>query len=601
VIPLIIYTAIDNFWLWYNAWDNPCIMSVWEEIKEKLSVEDVIADYIPVKQAGGHLKCLCPFHNEKTPSLLISPHLKIWHCFGCGAGGDIFSFVSEYTNVSRGEALKVLAKKAGVELESYTASQPKTEEEIAQQTRQKTRFDQGTEVLDWTAAVYHKVLVSLLKDASNPITQYCLKRGLTAEIIQQFQIGYAPKDNFLLKLAAKYSVPHQLLVNIGVLKTRENGSVADKFSDRLMIPIHNPESHVVGFTGRVLPYDRTDRPKYLNSPQTEWFNKRRLWFGWPHAVRTINQQKKCIIVEGNMDVIAAFSHGLGYALASQGTSFSDEQVSMLKRLRADILLAFDNDSAGQIAGHKFFLHATSKGLSVKKIVIPDTYKDLDELLASGQTEPKTLPYPEFLLKQKFAALTGEDTEAQKDALEYIAESLSVVDAVTMEQYVSKLHDITGIRSETLFQLVESQKKNFMVAPLLKKADEDETQTPPERIRPELQSQQHLRVLWQKLACLYVFLGQTEDFTARLMMMFTVLQHVVPSLAGYDNFEEYLQREHDILHLIFTEEMPRKSPEVMHQMWAQIMFWLDSRVANILLNEELKDIYLLLKNAGAEGV
>jgi len=629
-------------------------MSVWEEIKNKLSVDEVIADYIPVRQNGANLKCLCPFHNERTPSMIISPEKQIWHCFGCGAGGDIFAFVSQYENIERSEALQKLAKKAGVTLEPFKKLKPKTLEEKTEEKKIKDKHQQGFEALDWVTNVYHQILLNVLKDPKNPITQYCLQRGLSHEIIQTFCIGYAPKGNFLLKLAKKYKISTELLFNIGVLKrstkNQQNdqneqinqqksefsdkfleNQYLDKFADRLMIPISNKDGKYVGYTGRVLPYDKSDRPKYLNSPQSEWFNKSEIWFGWPLAFRKANLEKKVIIVEGNMDVIAAFSYGFNYTMASQGTSFSEIQINQLKRLRSEILLAFDNDAAGQIAGHKFYLQATAFGLNVKKVLIPEEFKDLDEYLQSFKSaklnqkqkesvketpetlqesaksgeslELKSIPYPEFLIKKHANDLRSDNLEKQKEAIEQIAQSLAVIDNISMEQYVQKLHEITKIRSQTLFSLIQQMSQNTVISGFLLQAKKQKNienfdqQNQQKDLQKSLNSDQQALVMWQKLSSLYIFLGQTEEvWSAKMMMMFMLLQKLLPIFKEYQHFSDYQEKESAMLQLVFQEDLPQKSQQTMKQLWMQLTYWLDNNITNILLDEDVKDVYLALKKA-----
>jgi len=570
-------------------------MSVWEEIKSKLSVEEVISDYVPIQSSGGHFRCICPFHTEKSPSLIISPDKQIWHCFGCGAGGNIFSFVAQYENIEMRDALKKLAAKAGVELQKFP-QRTLTEEEKKKDKEEKTKYEQGLDVLAWVSEVYHKILLNILKDQQNPITQYCLKRKLTPEIISLFHIGYAPKGGFLLKIANKYGISKELMHEVGVLKTKENSinnstEFSDKFSDRLMIPIQNKEGKVVGFTGRVLPYDTSERPKYLNSPQTEWFNKGELWFGWPLAKRNAISQKKVIIVEGNMDVISAFSHGFNYTIASQGTSFTHQQITLLKQLRAEIWLAYDNDNAGQIAGNKFFLATAAAGLEIKKVLIPETMKDLDDYLNSAENiDLEVLPYPEFLLKKHYSQLTSSDSDEQKKAVEIVLQALSVVDDLTMEQYVSKLNDITDIRSETLYKLIKTEQENTQYSQFTNQGGDSAFEPDKKPVTP---TQQAL-VLWQKMASLQTFLGNMDEWEPHLTLAFALVKHFIKELQPFELYTDYVQAEKDLLNVIFTDELTEKSPVIMKRLWTQMMFWIDHHIEKILLDEELKDIYLALK-------
>ena len=437
-------------------------MSVFDEIKQRLRVEDVIGDYVEVIPAGAYYKCICPFHNERTPSLMISPDRGIWHCFGCGAGGDIFQFVQDYENIETGAALKRLAQKAGVTLEK--SSRPKT---AAEQAKQDT-LEQGYELLAWTKDVYHKILLKLLTDRAHPVTQYCLERELSQEIIEKFEIGYAPTGNLIQSLAKKHGLDQTLLERVGVLREAYRGTgYRDKFTDRLVIPIHDEQSQTVGFTGRVLPsseqHKDRERPKYLNSAASHWFNKSTLWFGLNLAKRRIFQEKKVIVVEGNMDVIAAHAAGLDYTVASQGTAFTSEQLTRLRKVTNHLLLAFDNDEAGRVAGEKFFRQATGAGFLVDKLLIPTPHKDLDDYLHSdAYTDPGSLhttPYLSFVIGQYQARLLSGDAHEKQRVIEHILSLIESVDALTAELYLAQLAELTDVSKDTLTRLYRAQHSN----------------------------------------------------------------------------------------------------------------------------------------------
>jgi len=196
-------------------------MSVWDDVKSRLSVEEVLADYVTIRSKGANLTCLCPFHNEKNPSLIISPSKGIWHCFGCGAGGDIFAFVTQFENTTKQEALIKLAKKAGIDLDKYKTrpnhNSPSSEDEPPAPIT-KTHDEQAKAMLTWSTNLYHQILLKFLSDKEHPITKYCLQRGLTLEIIKKFQLGYAPKNNQLLQLATKHNIDLELLFEVGLLR-----------------------------------------------------------------------------------------------------------------------------------------------------------------------------------------------------------------------------------------------------------------------------------------------------------------------------------------------------------------------------------------------
>lgn len=191
----------------------------WEEVKERADIVEVISNYVPLKAKGGNFTCNCPFHNEKTPSLIISPSKQIWHCFGCGAGGDIFGFVSLIENIEKVDALKKLAKQYSVTIPNLISeNRQSSPQDLLAKEQKESEFQKGQKMLAWSAEVYNKVLLKLLQDKDHPVVKYCVQRGLTPEIIKEFQIGYAPKNKWLLSLLQKYNLDQSLALKIGLLK-----------------------------------------------------------------------------------------------------------------------------------------------------------------------------------------------------------------------------------------------------------------------------------------------------------------------------------------------------------------------------------------------
>ncbi len=440
-------------------------MNVWEEVKNNLNIVDVISEYLPVKASGSNYKCLCPFHNDRNPSLVISPEKNIWHCFGCGAGGDVFRFVTDYENISKKDALEKLAKKAGVRLDSFEHNQ-KTLGSKTLEAKKIKRLEAGYKYLTWSKNVFHKVLLKILQDNEHEVTKYCRSRNLSQKIIEKFQLGYAPKNNFLLEVAKNNSLDLDLLVEIGVLKLEIN-NYKDKFTNRLVVPIFDQFNKVVGFTARNLPSDKLDRPKYLNSPETKWFNKSDIWYGQNWNQQQIKNQKKAIIVEGNMDVIAASISGLDIVLASQGTSFTASQLKKLSYLSKEIILAYDNDIAGLISAKKFFLEAKLIGLEVKKFIIPKEFKDLDEYLQQIRktkekvfiSDFKIVNFIDYWINDNLTKLKSSEIDIQKKLILEVLELVAVCDQIEIEHYLSRLSEITNKTVQTLNKQLQKIQTN----------------------------------------------------------------------------------------------------------------------------------------------
>jgi DNA primase len=556
-------------------------MSVWEDIKSRVALEDVISEYIPISPAGQNFKCVCPFHQEKTPSMVISPQKQIWHCFGCGAGGDVFKFVMEYENLSKSDTLQKLAKKAGVRLEEKQL----THEEKLEKTIELNLHQKGSKLLDWSAKLYHSILLKILQDRQNPITKYCLKRGLTEDIIRQFMLGYAPKGGFLIKFAQKGSIDTNLMTKTGLARQGNKG-IADKFSDRLMIPIFDTNSNVVGFTGRVLPYDTSDRPKYLNSPENDWFHKSQIWYGLHAARKSILQEKYALLVEGNMDVVAAHQVGLSMCIASQGTSFTTQQLTILKRFTQTIHLAFDNDNAGQIAGKKLFIEASKLGFDIQKVMIPQELKDLDDFIHSNSfslENIKTKPFLDYQLEHQTSSLSSAVSSVQKKAILDILDLFIFLGPIETEQYVSKLHSITGISTTTLNDLLETNRSNIQKPEQTSNSLDSEIG---HTIATHIAHTSPIYVAFQQLAVL------TEPNTL-LEKEFKILRLLLPQLVTFDSLQNYKNESEGEFELIRLEKQTL-TEEQIHSLHQNIIMYIDRNISKISLDKDIQESYLEIK-------
>ncbi len=311
-------------------------VGVTAEVKSKLSVVEVVGETVSLKKAGTTYKGLCPFHGEKTPSFVVTPGRENWHCFGCGLGGDIFSFVMQRDGVPFVEALRTLAQRAGVEIDE------RTKREDARKARLRT-------VLDSAIAFYHAVLTSSKTGAA--ALEYLHGRGFTDETIETHQLGWAPSgwDSMTRTLATKRDVRPEELVEVGLASPRTSGrgGVYDKFRARVLFPIRDASGHAVGLGGRLL---EGEGPKYLNSPATPLFDKSRTLYLIDRAKGPIRRQKLAVIVEGYTDALMAHQAGFDNVVASLGTALTPGQVALLTRYAERIVLAYDVDAAGEKAG-----------------------------------------------------------------------------------------------------------------------------------------------------------------------------------------------------------------------------------------------------------
>ncbi len=324
-----------------------------QQIKEKLDIVEFLRAYIPLTQAGKNFKGRCPFHNEKTPSFMVSPERQSWHCFGCGLGGDSFAFLMKYENLEFGEALKILAEKTGIELRRV-------------EPREYKVFGLLYELQDEAKQFF----MAQLKTAK-VAQEYLNSRGLKPEIINDFELGFAPNDNDSLAthLMKKGYDPADIL-RAGLIGKSERGSYYDRFRGRIMFPIHNHLGKAVGFTGRILPQlDTGDMGKYINSPETAIFNKSKLLYGFWKTKPGIRDSGKAFLVEGQMDMLMSYQAGVKNVVATSGTALTPDHILALRKIAQELLVSFDNDEAGFSAGERAVDLAEAGGMQVKVVTL----------------------------------------------------------------------------------------------------------------------------------------------------------------------------------------------------------------------------------------
>lgn len=342
-----------------------------EEVRSKNDIVDVISGYVGLKKSGNSYKCCCPFHNEKTPSFTVSREKQMYHCFGCGTGGNVFTFVMKYENYTFPEAMDLLAKRVGVDL---------PEKELTAEEKQAVSRRQKFYDINKSAAAYFHYLLTKT-DRGRLGYDYFKKRGISDETIQKFGLGYADiyrDDLYKFLLSKGYSA--ELMRDAGLIKIDEKNGPHDMFWNRVMIPITDLSGKIIAFGGRVLG---DGLPKYLNTMETEFFNKRRNLF----AMNVARHSKKrgVILCEGYMDVIAQHQAGYDNAVASLGTAFTDGQASLIKRYTDDVYLAYDSDGAGVNATMRAIEILRNHDLS-QKIISLSPYKDPDEFIKNEGVE-----------------------------------------------------------------------------------------------------------------------------------------------------------------------------------------------------------------------
>ena len=337
-----------------------------EEVRIRSDIVSVIGSYIKLKKTGSNHMGLCPFHNEKTPSFSVSQSKQMYHCFGCGVGGNVYTFIMEYENYSFVEALKFLAERAGISL---------LEKEYSDRERRQVDLKIKLMEINKEAAKYY--YYQLKSDRGQAAKEYLLKRGLQEEIIKAFGLRFANRfSDDLYQYLKKLGYEDGLLSQSGLVSFDEVRGGHDKFWDRIMFPIMDANNRVVGFGGRVMG---DGMPKYLNSPETAIFDKSKILYGLNRARRS--RESYILICEGYMDVIALYQAGFTNAVAALGTAFSQSHANLLKRYTKEVVLTFDSDKAGTAAALRAIPILRDADISVK-VVNMEPYKDPDDFIKS---------------------------------------------------------------------------------------------------------------------------------------------------------------------------------------------------------------------------
>ena len=333
-----------------------------DEIRDRTDIVTVISDHVVLKKVGKNFKGLCPFHSEKTPSFSVSPDKRIYHCFGCGVGGNVFKFLMEIQSISFPEVLKVLAERAGIPL-------PRNSSDHSTDPGHKER--ESLRKLNEAATRYFQ---SLLKNPEGGLSarNYLTSRHFDAETLERYRVGWAAPTwkDLLTHVQQKSSVTQEQLLKSGlIIKKEDSSTVYDRFRGRVIFPIKDLHSNIIGFGGRSI--NEEDQPKYLNSPETLLYQKSETLFGMDQAKQAIRKENQVILVEGYFDQMRAVQHGVEYVVATCGTALTAKQASMLRNHAETAILIFDSDSAGRSAAEKGFNILLEHGMNVKIVVLPD--------------------------------------------------------------------------------------------------------------------------------------------------------------------------------------------------------------------------------------
>ena len=418
------------------------------QIRQANDIVDVIGDYIHLKKQGRNYFGLCPFHGENTPSFSVSADKQIYHCFGCGMGGNVFSFIMDIDGASFQEAVVKLADRAGIDIGVALDAHDNGN------ARNSSEAQQMIEAHDLLRKFYHHLLVNT-KEGQHAL-EYLLERGFTKESIDKFQIGYAlPSWDFTVKLLQKRGYSLSVLEKSGlIIKREEENSFFDRFRNRIMFPIMDTKGVPVAFAGRAL--EKNDQPKYLNSPETDIFNKSSILYNWHHARSSIKKQQQIILFEGFADVISADKAGIKNGVATMGTSLTDQHVQLIRRTTDSVIISYDSDKAGTEAAYRAAEMLIKNGCQVKIARMRDGL-DPDEYIKKYGPEKfqhdvigGSLTFMAF--KMQYFRM-GKNLQNEGEKLQYIEEIIKEISkldkAIEREHYMKQLADEFDISLEAL--------------------------------------------------------------------------------------------------------------------------------------------------------
>lgn len=412
-----------------------------EEVRNSNDIVDIISQYVVLKRSGRNYFGLCPFHKEKSPSFSVSPDKQIFHCFGCGAGGNVFHFISKIENVNFVESMQILSERAGIQLPTLDSNED---------SKKQLLKSKVYEINEIAAQFYHE---NLYKPTSKIAQDYVKKRRLDNKTLKTFTIGYSGKYNELYKeLLRKGYKEEEILASSLVIKNQD-GTYVDRFRRRFMIPIRDVRERVIAFGGRVLD---DSKPKYINSPENIVYSKGRNLFGLNVAKK--NPMDRIIIVEGYMDAISLYQRGITNVVASLGTALTEAQGRLLRRYANRIIIGYDSDGAGQAATMRGLEILQNLGYDVRILQLDDsTVKDPDEYVlknGSGRFNlcaDKAISLVEFKVKMLKQSLTTDTTSDKIKFLNEVSKILSKVDNnIEKEVYIDRISKEYNVSKEAIY-------------------------------------------------------------------------------------------------------------------------------------------------------
>lgn len=420
--------------------------SVIEEVKRRLNIIDLIQNYVSLKKSGKGYVGLCPFHDDSNPSMHVSEDKGLFHCFSCGAGGDIFGFMMRYNNLNFRDSLTELARLADVELKTADGPPAKT-----------SRKNALVKLNSLVCNFYHKNLFKSPKAESARL--YLKKRGINSETARLFRLGYALNGwNTLCDYLSGKNVPFKYPEEVGLIARKKDGGHYDRFRNRIIFPIFDITGNVTGFGGRVL--NNEDSPKYYNSPESILYKKRNSFYGLNVTLQNIRKSNTAILVEGYFDLISLYAHGVDNVVSTLGTSFTTDHAKILKRYTDNVIILFDGDRSGIQSAEKAGEVMIESGIMPRIALLPEESDPDSFIRQKGKEEftnvtSKSVLLPEFIIDRTFSEFKKGNLSRQKSA-EKLADFISGIgSSIDRSHYVSRVAGIFGFRENDLYSMLKT--------------------------------------------------------------------------------------------------------------------------------------------------
>ncbi len=545
-----------------------------EQIIDRARIDEVISDFVSLKKSGSNFKGCCPFHDEKTPSFMVSPSKGIFKCFGCGKGGNSVSFVMDLEKLSYVDALKYLAKKYNIEV---------VETELSSEQKQARDIRESLQIVNNHAQEYFQYQLHETNEGKSVGLQYFKERGFTDETIKKFQLGYSPeKKDAYTEEALKKGYKKEFLERTGLSIFKENWQ-ADRFNGRVLFPIHSLSGNVIGFGGRIMKSDPDKKfAKYLNSPESELYNKSKTLYGIYFSRAEMVKKDLCILVEGYTDVMSMHQSGIENVVASSGTSLTVEQIRQIQRFTNNILVIYDGDNAGIKASFRGINMILEQGLNVKTLLLPNG-EDPDSFAQKHSTEElakyietKQTDFIKFKT-QLFVDETANDPVERAKLINDIVHSIALIpDQIQRSVYIAECSKLLSISEQVL---------NSQLAKIL--ADKHSKEYSKQAFVPQTQAvQQQIEQQPKKAkdSCFY-----SEHDILYVLLKYGFKEIMLPNSNDFITVKDFVHSEIVDGDMLFKDEAHKKVFDIYYESVRETQDETDKILINQTDAEVLKEI------------